>query len=416
MKFKAILGFALVLCCLSVLSSCAASPNLVSIQITPSNSTLINPGDTVQLKAMGTYTHGRHPAETLDVTNQVAWASSNEGTATISSDGIATAVTAGTTSISASMNSSTGLVTSNASIQVNGGGVPITHDLTSMNLIPSSGTITGLGNTAQFIAIGVFNSSPTTEIMTNQVSWQSENPSVVSVNSSGLVTAVACPTNSCGTLVTATGVGPSGTAVVGTAGITVTTAQPPPASGDLISLSIIPTTQSVSVAGETAQFVAIGTFNTSPTTQDMTDHVKWLSSDVSVATIDSSGLATSSHDGTTTITATGLSASGNTIVATSTLIQNSQPVNSSPTPSLTVSVIGAGKGNVVSSPTGINCGSTGATCSSDFVLGSTVTLTGNPDAGSSFVGWSVNCTPVAGTPNKCTIALGGDQSVGAIFN
>lgn len=416
MNYKAVLGFACAMFLFLGLEGCAAPANLVSIQVSPSTASLVNPGDTVQLKAMGTYTRGRHPAETQDITDQVTWASSNQGTATISPTGVATAVSAGTTSITASMHSSLGLVSGNAAVDVNSGGVPITHDLTAVNLIPSAGTITGLGNSAQFIAIGQFNSTPLTEVLTNQVAWQSSNPSVATVSSSGLVTAIACPSNSCTTIITATGTGATGTSVVGTAGLTVTTAQPPPASGDLISLNIIPNTQIVTSAGETAQFIAIGTFNTSPTTQDMTSRVKWQSSDVAVATIDSNGLATGAKDGTTTVTAIATSASGNTIVANATLAQGSNGSTSNPTPTLTVVLVGAGTGSVTSSPPGINCQTFGGTCNFAFVLGGTVTLTATPDAGHTFAGWSSNCAAVVGSPNQCTIVMGGNQSVGAIFN
>jgi len=55
------------------------------------------------------------------------------------------------------------------------------------------------------------------------------------------------------------------------------------------------------------------------------------------------------------------------------------------TQQLTVDKIGAGDGLVSSSPAGINCGQD---CSADLAQDSLVTLTAEPDEGSSFSGWS----------------------------
>jgi subtilisin family serine protease len=58
-----------------------------------------------------------------------------------------------------------------------------------------------------------------------------------------------------------------------------------------------------------------------------------------------------------------------------------------PQGTFTVTILkgGTGTGNVVSAPTGINCG---ATCSFNFFNNTTVTLTATVDGGSTFTGWS----------------------------
>ena len=623
MNHRSALLFVSIVACALFMCGCAASPNLVSIQVTPGSANIVNANGTVQFTAMGTYSHGKHPSETRDITAQVTWASSNSGTATISAAGVATAVNDGTTSITATMDGSNGLVTASSTLDVNinsagtGGGVtpgtrdltgitlipanqtingpgnsaqftalgtfsaapttqvltnviwqstnssvatindsglatavacstgscistitatataqsgatiigtgqltvtpgtssstrdltaitlipgsqtitgsgsvqfmalgtfsaaptttlltnvtwqssstsiatinasgvatagvcstsscvttisatatapisgaailgtaqltfnplpsPPVRDLTSVTLIPSSGTITGLGNTAQFIALGVFNTSPTTQIMTNQVTWSSSNSSVAAVSSSGLVTAGSCPTSSCSAIITASTTGPSGAEIVGTAPLSVNVAQPPPPSGDLIGLNLIPVTQSLTTIGETAQFIAIGTFNAAPITRDWSANVIWKSSDVDVATIDSNGLATGVGAGNTTITALGTSTSGNTIVASATLSEDGSGVGA---PLLMLLSFGGGAGNVISSPSGINCGTAGSACAASFALGSTVTLTATPSGTSTFSSWS-NCAPVSGTPNQCTIIMGGNQVVDVTFN
>lgn len=75
---------------------------------------------------------------------------------------------------------------------------------------------------------------------------------------------------------------------------------------------------------------------------------------------------------------------------------------------LTVSKDGTGSGTVTSSPAGISCGST---CSTTFTFGTSVTLTPTATSGSSFTGWSGDCT---GT-DACTVSMTQARSVTATF-
>ena len=76
---------------------------LLSISVTPDNSSLLA-GATQQMTATGSYSDG----SSQDLTTQVVWSSSSSGIASISSTGLATAAFAGTTSISATLNSVSG--------------------------------------------------------------------------------------------------------------------------------------------------------------------------------------------------------------------------------------------------------------------------------------------------------------------
>jgi hypothetical protein len=78
---------------------------------------------------------------------------------------------------------------------------------------------------------------------------------------------------------------------------------------------------------------------------------------------------------------------------------------------LTVTEAGTGTGTVTSNPTGINCPTA---CSTGFALGTMVTLTEAPAAGSTFAGWSVAGCP--GTTSTCTVTMNSPQSVTATFN
>jgi len=77
---------------------------------------------------------------------------------------------------------------------------------------------------------------------------------------------------------------------------------------------------------------------------------------------------------------------------------------------LTVTAAGTGTGTVISSPTGIACGTD---CVESYVSGKTVTLTATPSSGSIFSGWSGGgCIGTGG----CTVTMTANTSVTATFD
>ncbi|MGE0472755.1 MAG: hypothetical protein AB7P17_03885, partial [Nitrospirales bacterium] len=83
-----------------------------------------------------------------------------------------------------------------------------------------------------------------------------------------------------------------------------------------------------------------------------------------------------------------------------------------PTPvfkTLSVSLSGNGNGTITSSPAGLIC-STG-TCSTSFLLGTTVSLSVTPQSDSTFTGWNGGCS---GT-TACSVSLGSSQAIAATF-
>jgi PKD repeat protein len=76
---------------------------------------------------------------------------------------------------------------------------------------------------------------------------------------------------------------------------------------------------------------------------------------------------------------------------------------------LDVSVQGTGSGEVSSSPAGISCG---YYCEAAFDAGVVVTLTAVPDAGSSFTGWSGDCSGMS----TCQVTVSQARSVTATFS
>ena len=77
-------------------------------------------------------------------------------------------------------------------------------------------------------------------------------------------------------------------------------------------------------------------------------------------------------------------------------------------PILHVSKNGAGSGTVTSDPPGIDCG---LVCSAVFIQDEVVTLTAAPAAGSSFTGWSNDCTGSA----ACSAEMTAGKNITAVF-
>ena len=293
--------------------------------------------------------------------------------------------------------------------------------LASIEILPDKASLTYVGQTIQYKAIGTYlhvNHPSFTRDITNEVTWQTSNPGAATINSTGLATAVAAGTTQTTTIMASTTAAFAGN-IQGTTTLTVSGQ----AQHDLNSITVIPNNtgctstsgcpQIVAVVGGTAQFLAIGNYNTAPLTEDITDQVTWTSSAVQIATVDSTGLALAVSVGQTTITALGRSNSGADIAGTSNLTV--QASGGGQVPTLTVSEVGLGTGTATSFPVGINCTSN-VGCSASFVIGTTVTLTAVPATGSTFGGWSSNCTTVTAT--SCSIILNSNtnEPVAAIFN
>ena len=274
---------------------------LSAISVTPTAQTLTAAGQTAQFTATGSY-NTNPPSQ--DLTAQTQWSSSAPSIVTVGPSGIATAVATGTATISATANGVTGSAAVTVSLPAPPE-TPPTRTLTSINVVPSSQTAMTIGAPGQFIAVGNYTSAPLTQDVTTQVIWSSSDVNVAKVTGAGLVQA----TGGGSATITANSNG-----VVGTATLTVTATVPPPRQ--LTSITVIPSSQAAVTASQTAQFIAIGNYIGNPATQDLTNQVTWLSSTVSTATINASGLATAVNPGTTTITALDVSGVAGTATLT----------------------------------------------------------------------------------------------------
>src|SRR6185437_1359336 len=261
-------------------------------------------GQTAQFTATGVIGHGKHPSSSTDVTNMVAWTSSAPAVATISSSGLATAVSAGTTTITASMKGFSGTISATAVVTVTGsggtggGGGSGNADITSVTVIPGSQAVASPGQTSTFIAIGT-TANGATEALTNEVAWTSSSNQIATIDSAGVATAASKGTAT----ITALFMNPDKSVASGIATFQVVGGT----TEEITALAVYPGSQSLTQAQQT-QFFVLGTQGSSGLQVDETSAVEWSSSDTNVATIGTTGngtpgLATAVGAGSATITA-----------------------------------------------------------------------------------------------------------------
>jgi plastocyanin len=255
------------------------APTLLSIAVTPTNPS-VPKGETEQFTATGTYSDN----STQDLTSQVTWASATPSVATITTTGLASAVSLGSSSISATLANISGSTTLTVSAPV----------LQSIAVTPANPSVPK-GLAQQFTATGTLSDNTTTDL-TSQVTWASASTTVASINTAGLASTLKVGTSS----ISATLGNISGSTT-----LTVT-------APIVQSIAVTPANPSVP-KGETQQFTATGTL-TDGTTQNVTSQVTWASATTTVATISAAGLATARGTGTSSISASLGGISGSTVL------------------------------------------------------------------------------------------------------
>ena len=256
----------------------APALTLTSIAVTPLAPT-VAAGLTQQFKAVGTYSN----TSTQDLTATAVWASSSTAVATITSPGgLATALTVGTTTITAT----SGTVSGNTPLSV----VAATLMSIGIPTPPPAGTVTIANGTSYALtALGFYNDGSKRNL-TELVTWASSNTAVATIGA---------------TDGRAQGVGAGQATITATLGSVTANVTLNVTSATVKSMVVGPS--SPTIALHTAQgFTAIGVFSDS-STQDITHDVTWTSGNTAVATVSNTagsiGVATGVGFGTTTISA-----------------------------------------------------------------------------------------------------------------
>jgi uncharacterized protein YjdB len=263
----------------ATLTVTVATKTLASIAVAPATAS-IGVGSPEQFTATATYSDG----STAVVTSTATWASSSAGVATINAAGLATAVAAGTTTITATVSG----VSGTAALAVTA------KTLASIAVTPATMSIVA-GATEQFTATATYNDG-STAVVTSTATWTSSNTAVATVSAAALATAITPGIST----VTATVGGVSGTAA-----LTVT-------ANSLTSIAVTPAAPTIAV-GRTQQFTATATYSNGATA-NVSSTATWTSSSAATATVGATGLATAVAAGSSTITAMVSGVSGTTML------------------------------------------------------------------------------------------------------
>jgi hypothetical protein len=213
----------------------------------------------------------------------------SQGVATISTGGLAHAISAGTSTISATLGSASGSTLLTVSPKV----------LISIAVTPANASIPA-GTNQQFTATGTYSDASIADL-TASVTWASSSPGVATISAGGLAHGLSPGTST----ISATLAGKTGSTVL-TIGAKV-----------LVSIEVTPRNPSIAV-GANKQFTATGHYLDGSSA--VLTSVIWTSARPRVATITAGGRAHGVSKGTSTISATLGAVRGSTLLAVKSLI------------------------------------------------------------------------------------------------
>ena len=254
---------------------------------------------TVQLTALGA--NEQLTAEVRDQNGNamagaaVSWASSAGTVATVSANGLVTAVGNGTATITATAGSASGSAT-----------VTVAQQVSAVAVSPATDTVVAGDTLRLAVEAADANGHPVAEA---EFDWASSDTLVAVVDDGGLVTGVGAGEAE----VTATAAG-----VTGRAALTVVAPAP-------TAVAVTPDTVALTALGQTAQLAAEVRDQIGRVMEGVP--VSWSSADPSVAEVDSAGLLTAIDGGATTVSATVGEVSGAAVV---TVMQSAGTVVVSP--------------------------------------------------------------------------------------
>ena len=261
-------------------------PVVASIMVSPSAMTM-EVGGTFQFEATALTADGMAIPDV-----QFTWMSDDDGIATVDDTGLVTAVAAGTAMITASANNVTSMPATVTIEELPPEVSSVTVNLSSLMLeVGDTHQLTAVARTSEGMMVGGVD-----------FEWSSDDIDVASVDQTGLVSAVDAGMANITAMVEG----------VTSAPVMITVAEPPPV---VASVMVSPPMASIE-EGETQQFEAVAMSTDGQVISDVT--ISWMSSDMAVATIDSSGLATGVRAGSSptqiTLTATADGISGTAIL------------------------------------------------------------------------------------------------------
>lgn len=248
-----------------------APASLTALQVTPGIMS-IGGGATQQFTATGVFSDN----STKDMTASVQWSSSAVAIASIDASGLAHGLGNGTVMITAK----SGAIQGTASLSIT---VAVVN-LNAISISPAASSIP-VNTSQQFTATGTY-SDGTSRDLTALVTWASSANGIATIDINGMAAGLAAGTANI-------------SATLGAVSNSTTLTVNAPA---IASIAVTPVGLTLGI-GIHQQYTATAIY-TDGSSQDLSSAVTWSSSATSVATVDSTGLATTVAAGTTTITAT----------------------------------------------------------------------------------------------------------------
>jgi uncharacterized protein YjdB len=243
--------------------------SLTSLQLTPGTAS-VAPGAVQQFTAMGKYSDG----SSKDLTASAQWKTSDSNIASVAG-GKVTAVGAGMVTVTAS----SGKFAASATLQVTSAAA----NLASIAVSPLASSLP-VNTSQQFTATGTYKDGSSRDL-TTLVNWASSFGSIATIDAAGLATGKGAGS---------TTISASLGGITGSTSLTVT-------APTISSIVVTPDGLTLGI-GIGQQYTATAIYSDG-STQDLVSGVTWSSSAPGVATINSSGLATTVGAGSATITA-----------------------------------------------------------------------------------------------------------------
>ena len=286
---------------MSATASLTVTPaTLANIVVTPIT-TVVGVNGNVQFTATGVFSDN----STQDLSSQVVWSSSNGAFATINSMGLASGISAGSLTITAT----SGAISGSATLNVT------TATLQTITISPDSPIVPPHSRT-QLTAIGHF-SNGSTQVLSG-VTWRSSKPQYAMVSSSGVLRTKN--TKNKPVTITAKLNGISGSTVVTVTSMTVQ------------SVTIQPANPTIA-AGTKQQLSLIGTYSDGVTQIDLTASARWQTSNYADAVVNRQGLVSGVAAGTVTVTGSvnGVASANTTVTVTNATVQSITVTPANPT-------------------------------------------------------------------------------------
>ena len=273
-----------------------SAAQLVDLEVSPGDGTEVVAGLTQQYTATGIYSD----QSTKNLTNEVSWSSSVSTVATIADGGLATAVSSGTTDITATYGGVSGGTRSDSNLSETVSLVVTEPQLVSVTILP--GPVSGpAGTTAQLVLEANYTDGSKQDVTTS-ATWTSDNQLVATVEPTGATAGLVSLLSEGSATISAQFQGQSDAV-----GVTV-------AAAVLTDCRVTPALASTPV-GLTKQFTATAYYS-NQTSVDVTALAAWSTGDADIASVSDGGLVTGVGAGSTAISASyeGQQASGGLLV------------------------------------------------------------------------------------------------------